>query len=77
MEGHINWKQKYFEYIEKIYQILKINDKPKIYVSKRGYVSFVISKKEIIKKLSKSIFDLGLPILDRKWNRIKENEYYE
>lgn len=45
------------------------------YINSEGMSFISVTKIEIMKKIKQKIIDLGLPVLDRKWGRVKMSKF--
>jgi hypothetical protein len=77
LQNHRSWEPFYSsleDFIGKYFYDNTYSNKNHIRIDCRGYITFDISKQNIIKDMKREVIKLKIPYLKRKWDIIKEDE---
>jgi len=75
MKCHSSWLKIYEFFETQLYRLLGVEPPQKTMsrINREGYAVLCLSNSILLKRLKRKALDLGLPILERKWNNIDLN----
>lgn len=78
VECHVSWANVLDNFVTKLHAMFEIECKTKAHIYKknngREYVNISIANSNLLLQLKESLYELDLPLMERKWSRISGRE---